>query len=92
MLYRQCTIEIKFLYICTMLNGFRKFIETPLFGVCTWLGEKMGIKTTTVRLYFVYISFFTFGSPIIVYFVMAFLLENKNYFKPKRKRPTVWDL
>jgi phage shock protein PspC (stress-responsive transcriptional regulator) len=76
-----------------MINRFRKFIETPLFGVCAWLGEKMGIKTTTVRLYFVYISFFTFGSPIIVYFVMAFLLENKNYFKPKKyKRPSVWDL
>jgi phage shock protein PspC (stress-responsive transcriptional regulator) len=75
-----------------MLNRFREFIETPLFGVCTWLGEKLGIKTTTVRLYFIYLSFFTFGSPIIIYFVMAFLLENKEYFKPKRKRPTVWDL
>ncbi|MEK6614765.1 MAG: PspC domain-containing protein [Bacteroidota bacterium] len=76
-----------------MLNRFRKFIETPLFGVCTWLGEKMGIKATTIRLYFIYVSFFTFGSPIIVYFVLAFLLENKKYFKPKKyKRPSVWNL
>lgn len=82
-----------FIYFCIMLNHFRKFIETPLFGVCTWLGEKMGIKATTIRMYFVYLSFFTFGSPIIIYFVMAFLLENKNYFKPKKyKRPSVWDL
>lgn len=75
-----------------MIERFRKLIETPLFGVCTWLGEKMGIKATTIRMYFVYLSFFTFGSPVIVYFVMAFLLENKDYFKPKKKRPTVWDL
>ena len=76
-----------------MLDRFRKFIETPLFGVCAWLGEKMGIKATTIRLYFVYLSFFTFGSPIIIYFIMAFLLENKNYFKPrKHKRPSVWDI
>jgi phage shock protein PspC (stress-responsive transcriptional regulator) len=76
-----------------MIERFRKQIETPLFGVCTWLGEKMGIKATTIRLYFIYVSFFTFGSPIIVYFVMAFLLENKEYFKPKKyKRPSVWDL
>jgi phage shock protein C len=76
-----------------MFERFRKLIETPLFGVCTWLGEKMGIKATTIRMYFVYLSFFTFGSPIIIYFVMAFLLENKDYFKPKKhKRPSVWDI
>jgi len=76
-----------------MIKRFRKFVETPLFGVCTWLGDKMGIKATTIRLYFIYISFFTFGSPIIIYFILAFLLENKNYFKPKKhKRPSVWDI
>jgi len=46
-----------------MLNRFRKFIETPLFGVCTWLGEKMGIKATTIRLYFIYVSFFIIKIP-----------------------------
>ena len=75
-----------------MFNYFRKFIETPLFGVCSQLGEKMGIKATSIRLYFIYLSFFTFGSPIILYFIMAFIFENKNYFKPGKKRPTVWDL
>jgi len=76
-----------------MFNRFRFLIETPLFGVCTWLGKKMGIKTTTIRLYFIYLSFFTFGSPIIIYFVLAFLLENKNYFAHKKyKRPSIWDL
>ncbi len=76
-----------------MIGRYRKLIETPLFGVCAWLGEKMGIRATKIRLYFIYVSFFTFGSPIIVYFVMAFLLENKEYFRPKKyKRPSVWDL
>ncbi|HEY4799929.1 MAG TPA: PspC domain-containing protein [Bacteroidia bacterium] len=75
-----------------MTSRIRKLIETPLFGVCSWLGKKMGIKATTIRMYFIYISFFTFGSPIIIYFVLAFILENKKYFKPKRKRPTIWDL
>lgn len=45
-------------------------------------------------MYFIYLSFFTFGSPIIIYFIMAFILEHKNYFKPfyTRKRPSVWDI
>ena len=76
-----------------MINRIREQVETPLFGVCAWLGDKLGIKATTIRLYFIYVSFFTFGSPVIIYFILAFLLENKEYFKPKRsKRPSVWDI
>jgi phage shock protein C len=77
-----------------MINSIRRWFEHRAFGVCAWLGNKLGIKTTTVRMYFIYLSFFTFGSPVIIYFVMAFLLEHKNYFKPAywRKRPSVWDL
>lgn len=77
-----------------MINSIRHWFEARAFGVCTWWGNKLGIKTTTVRMYFIYLSFFTFGSPVIIYFIMAFVLEHKNYFKPfyTRKRPSVWDL
>ena len=75
-----------------MIQHIRNWFETPAFGVCAWLGKKMGIEATTIRMYFIYLSFFTFGSPVIIYFVLAFVLEHKEYFKPKRKRPTVWDL
>jgi phage shock protein C len=76
-----------------MVNEIIKWFEEQAFGVCEWWGNKLGIKTTKIRLYFIYLSFFTFGSPIIVYFVMAFMLEHKDFFKPKnyRKR-SVWDL
>lgn len=40
--------------------------ELKLFGLCSWLGEKLGISATTIRMYFIYLSFFTFGSPIII--------------------------
>jgi phage shock protein PspC (stress-responsive transcriptional regulator) len=45
-------------------------------------------------MYFIYLSFFTFGSPIIIYFIMAFILEHKESFKPSnyRRRRSVWDL
>ena len=55
--------------IYKIINWF----EEQAFGVCSWLGKKLGIKTTNIRLYFIYLSFFTFGSPIIIYFMMAFI-------------------
>lgn len=75
-------------------NKVVSLVEFQLFGVCSWLGEKLGMKATNIRLYFIYLSFFTFGSPIIVYFIASFILEHKDYFKPKLqpKRNSVWDL
>jgi phage shock protein C len=80
-----------------MLQGLIKSIiawfEKQAFGVCAWLGNILGIKSTTIRLYFIYLSFFTFGSPIIIYFILAFLLENKKYLFPqKTARKRTWDL
>lgn len=76
-----------------MMEKIRDILEFQIFGVCSKIGEKLGIKTTTIRLYFIYLSFFTFGSPIIIYLILAFLNENKNYFKPKRNsRSSIWDL
>lgn len=76
-----------------MVNKIIVWFEEQAFGVCEWWGNKLGIKSTNIRMYFIYLSFFTFGSPIIVYFMMAFMLEHKDFFKPKnfRKR-SVWDL
>jgi phage shock protein C len=78
--------------ILRIINWF----EQQAFGVCTWWGKKLGIRSTTVRMYFIYLSFFTFGSPIIAYFIMAFILEHKKYFKPSHyfgyRRPSVWDI
>ncbi|MFN7013263.1 MAG: PspC domain-containing protein [Bacteroidia bacterium] len=76
-----------------MISKLRDILEFQVFGVCTKLGEKLGIKTTTIRMYFIYLSFFTFGSPIIIYLILAFLNENRNYFIRKRvTRPSIWDL
>jgi phage shock protein PspC (stress-responsive transcriptional regulator) len=76
-----------------MLKNIVALFEKKAFGVCTWWGEKLGIPTTNIRLYFIYLSFFTVGSPIIVYFLMAFILQHKRYFKiaPTHKS-SFWDL
>lgn len=78
-----------------MKEKLQSFLEFNVFGVCNWLGEKLGIKTETIRLYFIYLSFFTFGSPIIIYLIFSFILEHKEYFKPRNLRhqhKRIWDL
>ena len=66
------------------------FVEHHVFGVCTRLGEKFGISTASIRLYFVYLSFITVGSPIIIYLVLAFWMNIRRYLR-QRNNPTVWD-
>jgi len=73
------------------MDKIKYFFEKHAFGVCSYLGEKFGISSSTIRLYFIYTSFITFGSPIIVYFSLAFWLNLKKYLN-KGKRKTIWDL
>lgn len=75
-----------------MIKKIQDFFEKRAFGVCEWWGKKLGIETPKIRLFFIYLSFITFGSPLIIYLAMAFVLEHKQKFKFKRKRSSVWDL
>ncbi|HIA36781.1 MAG TPA: PspC domain-containing protein [Flavobacteriales bacterium] len=74
--------------IAKILVYFEKFA----FGVCAWWGERLGINTSKIRMFFIYLSFITFGSPLVIYLVMAFILEHKSFFKIRKKRNTIWDL
>ena len=69
------------------MNRFRHFIEWQAFGVCTAIGEKMGIATSRIRQWFVYISFLTMGSPLIIYCIVAFWINMKRYILSFRRNP-----
>jgi len=56
-------------------------IEKSIFGVCSAMGKSMGISISTVRLYFIYLSFVTFGSPLVIYLFLAFWLNIKKYLQ-----------
>jgi len=73
-----------------MTQRILDFFERQTFGVCNWWGEKLQIRTHSVRLFFIYLSFLTFGSPILLYLIMVFIHQNKDFFKP-RIRKTVWE-
>ena len=67
------------------------FVENQAFGVCTRLGEKFKISTSSIRLYFIYTSFLTMGSPIIIYLILAFWMNIRRYLR-QRNNPSVWDI
>ncbi|KAA9345824.1 PspC domain-containing protein [Adhaeribacter soli] len=71
------------------MKRLQYFIESQAFGVCTALGEKLGFATSSIRLSFIYLSFLTFGSPVIVYLILAFWLNLRKSLR--RERSTVWD-
>ena len=62
-----------------MINKLRHKIEKHGFGVCQYIGDKMGIPSGIVRKYFIYTSFIAVGSPLIVYLFTAFWLNVRKY-------------
>jgi phage shock protein PspC (stress-responsive transcriptional regulator) len=69
------------------MNKVKHFIEWQVFGVCSAIGERIGIATSTIRKYFIYISFLTMGSPVIFYLFFAFWMNVKNYILNARRNP-----
>jgi phage shock protein C len=69
---------------------FKSLIEKTAYGVCTKIGEKIGLSTRPIRVFFIYTSFLTLGSPVIIYMILAFWMNMRNY--ARAKRTAVWDL
>ncbi|MBM3443112.1 MAG: PspC domain-containing protein [Bacteroidetes bacterium] len=69
------------------MEAIRSFIEWQLFGVCTWIGNYLSISTVTIRKYFIYASCLTFGSPVILYLIMAFWMNVRQYILNARRNP-----
>ncbi len=70
------------------VTRIQDFFERYAFGVCTQMGEKLGVATSSIRLFFIYASFITFGSPIIIYLSLAFIMNMRKHL---RKRNAIWD-
>ena len=66
----------------------QRFLESYTFGVCTRLGEKLRVPTAHIRLFFIYSSFLTIGSPVIVYLGLAFVMNFRKLLR--RRNNTVW--
>jgi phage shock protein PspC (stress-responsive transcriptional regulator) len=69
------------------MNKFKSFVEWNAFGVCSAIGDRMGIAASRIRQYFIYASLLTMGSPIILYMILAFWRNIRKYVKAARRNP-----
>jgi phage shock protein C len=70
------------------MEHLRQLMERSAFGVCSYLGDKIGLASSRVRLYFIYLSLLTLGSPLLLYLVAAFWLNIRRYLK--RGKNLIW--
>jgi phage shock protein PspC (stress-responsive transcriptional regulator) len=73
-----------------MIREILHFFERHGFFVATRLADRLGIRATNVRLFFIYISFITVGLGFGFYLTLAFLLKLKDMIYTKRS--SVFDL
>ena len=60
------------------------FWEFQWFGVCSKLGEKLGVTSSSIRKFFIYFSFLTYGSPVVIYLAFAFLIDFRHSLRKNR--------
>lgn len=66
------------------------FFEKYGFHVSSRLADRLGMRVTSVRLFFIYISFVTAGLWFGVYLTLAFWIRLKDLVRAKRS--SVFDL
>lgn len=66
------------------------FFEKRGFHVSSRLADKLGMRVSDVRLFFIYITFVTAGLWFGVYLTLAFWIRMKDLFRSKRS--SVFDL
>lgn len=66
------------------------FFERHGFNASSRLADKLGMRASSVRLFFIYISFVTAGLWFGVYLTLAFWIKLKDLIRAKRS--SVFDL
>ena len=72
------------------MEKIKLFFSERAFGVCSKLGEKLNFPIDSIRLFFIYSSFVTMGSPIIFYVSLAMMMKIRTYFR-KMNNPVWFD-
>ncbi|MCR9013466.1 PspC family transcriptional regulator [Aquiflexum gelatinilyticum] len=72
------------------MNEIKLFFQDRAFGVCYKLAERLHFPIDSIRLFFIYSSFITLGSPIIIYVSLAMMMKIRKYFR-KMNNPVLFD-
>lgn len=73
-----------------MIYKLRLIMERNGFYVSSRLADRLGMRASQVRLFFIYFSFATFGLSFVIYLVLAFWFKLKDMIYEKRS--SVFDL
>ncbi|MFO7720489.1 MAG: PspC domain-containing protein [Gillisia sp.] len=73
-----------------IIYSIRHYFERNGFYVSSRLGDKIGIRAKSIRLFFIYLSFATMGFGFAIYLTLAFWLKIKDLIYTKRT--SVFDL
>jgi hypothetical protein len=74
----------------SLVLQLKYFFEKHGFNASSRLADRLGMRASSVRLFFIYISFATAGLWFGVYLTLAFWLKLKDLIRAKRS--SVFDL
>ena len=72
------------------ITNIRLFFEKHGFHVSSRVADRLGMRATNVRLFFIYSTFVTAGLWFFVYLTLAFWIRLKDLVRAKRS--SVFDL
>ena len=72
------------------MNRLKFFFEKHGFHVSSRLVDALGRRASSVRLFFIYLSFVTVGLWFAVYLILAFWMRLKDLIRAKRS--SVFDI
>lgn len=73
-----------------VIQQIRHYFEKHGYAVSSRLADRLGMRTTNVRLFFIYFSFVTAGLSFALYLILAFVFKLKDMIYTKRS--SVFDL
>ncbi|MCT8338447.1 PspC domain-containing protein [Flavobacteriaceae bacterium TK19130] len=74
----------------SLVYNIRHYLERHGFYVSSRLADRLGMRVKNVRIFFIYVSFATFGVGFAIYLTLAFWLRLKDLVYAKRT--SVFDL
>ncbi|MEN8702767.1 MAG: PspC domain-containing protein [Polaribacter sp.] len=72
------------------IHTIRHFFERHGFGFFQRLADRLGMRAKNVRIYFIYVTFFTVGLSFGFYLTFVFAMKLKDLIYTKRS--SVFDL
>jgi phage shock protein PspC (stress-responsive transcriptional regulator) len=72
------------------MEKLKLYFQDSAFGVCSRLGEKFHFPIDSIRLFFIYSSFITLGSPVIIYVSLAMMMKIRKYLR-RMNNPVLFD-